>query len=148
MFIITAIAFHANGNGGFIRTFQLVHCFLRGALFAYEGFAVNLHDLIASQHSSLLGRTSSYNVLHLYGIVVYYELYADAVEGAFQVIACALSVLCWDINGMRVKFCQYFRHGIFNEVVDIDCVNILVINDMQQIIYLVAAGINDVKTVA
>ena len=49
---------------------------------------------------------------------------------------------------MWVKICQDLRHRLLHQVVDVDGVHILVINDVQQVVQLIAAAIDDAQTVA
>ena len=49
---------------------------------------------------------------------------------------------------MWVELSQYLWHGFLHQVIDVDRIHILIINDMQQVVQLVAAGIDDAQTVA
>ena len=49
---------------------------------------------------------------------------------------------------MRVEFRQYLWHGLFHEVVHVDRVDILVVDDVQQVVELISACVDDIQSVA
>ena len=49
---------------------------------------------------------------------------------------------------MRVEFGEYGRHGLLHEGVDIDGIYILVIDDVEQVVQLVGARVDDTQAVA
>ena len=76
------------------------------------------------------------------------ELNAHAEERPLQVVIGLLHVLLGDIYRVRVQFRQDGRHGLLHKVVYVDRIHILVINNMQQVIQLIAARVDDTKAVA
>ena len=49
---------------------------------------------------------------------------------------------------MRIELAENLRHGLLDEVVHIDGIDILVVDDMQQVVEFVATGIDDVQPIA
>ena len=49
---------------------------------------------------------------------------------------------------MRVELRENLRHSLLNHVVDIDGIHILIVDNMQQVIELVAAGIDNTQPMA
>ena len=76
------------------------------------------------------------------------KLNAYPRERATQVVIGYLYVLGGDIYAVRVQLCQYLRHGFLYQVVDVYRIDIAVVYQMQQVVQLVAAAIDDAEPVA
>ena len=49
---------------------------------------------------------------------------------------------------MRIEFRQDLRHGLLDQIVDIDSIYILIVDNMQQVVQFIAAGIDDTQPIA
>ena len=76
------------------------------------------------------------------------ELNTYARERATQVVVGHLHVFRRDIDGVGVQFRQNLWHRLLYEVVDVDSIHIFVFHDVQQVVELVAARIDDAQPVA
>ena len=130
-----------------LRTFQTMHSLLVGTDAANEDRIVDLDNLITSQHASALSRAVANDILHTDGILADDELDADAEERAAQVIVGYLTLTSRDIHGVRIELCKDLRHGFLHQVIDIHSVYILIVNDVQQVVQLISAGIDDIQPV-
>ena len=131
-----------------LRSFQTVHGLLVGDFLTNKDGVVDLDNLIARQHTGTFRRAIADDVLYTDGVLTDGELDADARERAAQVVVGNLAFAGCDIHGVRVKFTENLGHGLLNEVVHIDGIDVLVVDDMQQVVELIAAGIDDVQPVA
>ena len=131
-----------------LRTLQTVHGLLVGNLLADKDRVVDLDNLVASQHTGTLCGAVADDILHADGVLTDGELDADAGERAAEVVVGNLALTGSDVDGVRVELAEDLRHGLLNEVVHIDGVDVLVVDDMQQIVQFVSAGIDDAQTVA
>ena len=116
-----------------------VHGLLVGQRLAREGRVVNGHNLVAGQHTGLLGGAVANDILHAQGVVADDELDAHARERAAQVVVGCLHILGADVDRVGVQLREYLRHGLFHQVAHIHGVYILVVDDVEQIVQLVAA---------
>ena len=125
-----------------------MHSHLVGQRLAGEVFAVHLYNLVAGYHACTLGRAIANDLLHAQCVLTDGELDAYTRERTAQVVVGNLHVVCGDIHAVRVKLSQNLRHSFLHQVVYVDRVHILVINDVQQVVQLIAAGIDDAQAVA
>ena len=91
---------------GILRTLQFFHCHLVGQLFAYKRGVVHADNLVARNHTSALGGSVSYHVLHPQCVVVDDKFHADARERTFQAIILFLYVSSGYVGRVGVQFCQ------------------------------------------
>ena len=131
-----------------LRTLQTVHRFLVGTYLSYKGRVVDLYNLITSHHSCTLCRTITDNILDTDCILTDDELNANTKEGTSQVVVGDLPFTCRDIDRVGIEFCQNLWHSLLYEIIDIHCIDILVINNVQQIIQFVTTRIDDIQSVA
>ena len=115
LWFLLTISYHANLHLRVLGSFQAFHRLLVGHALAYERFVVDAYYLIARYDARLLCWTVGNNCLYVYGVLADYELYAHAEERSLQVVGGQLHVLGTDIDGVRVEFGKYLRHGLFNE---------------------------------
>ena len=116
-----------------------MHGLFVGNLLANENRVVNAHNLVAGNHSGTLCGPVAHHVLHTYGVLAYGKLDAHSRERALQVVVHYLHVFGTDVYGVRVELGQNLRHGALHELVDVDGVHILVVDNVQQVVQLVAA---------
>ena len=81
-------------------------------------------------------------------IILYRKLDTDSAETAFQFRIDFFEILCRDVSGVRVQFCQDLWHSLLHEVGHVYGVYILIIYDSQQRIQLVGRTVDDTQTVA
>ena len=143
-----AIAQDAQLDLGVLGTLQAVHGFLVGERLTRKGLVIDHDNLVASNDASTLGRTVADNLLHVERVLTDGELDAHAGERAAQVVVGLLHVLGRDIDGVGVQLGEYLGHSLLDEVVDIDRVHILVVDDVQQVVELVAAAVDDAQAIA
>ena len=108
--------------------FQVTHGFFVGQSFAGKQAVVHHDNAVARHESYFLGRASLDHAVYVYGIFLYGKLDTDAAETAFQFGVHFFQLLCRDIGGVGVKFCQYLRHCFFYEVGHVDAVHILIVH--------------------
>ena len=65
-----------------------------------------------------------------------------------KLVVRGLDVFRTDIYGVRVKFAEDLRNGVFHKVVHVYTVHILVVDDVEKVVQAVAARIDDVQAVA
>ena len=125
-----------------------MHSLLIGYLLTYEHRVVYLYNLIASNYSCTLSRTIANNILHTDSVLTNGKLDTNTEERTTQVIISNLAIAGADVYRVRIELSQNLRHGLLHQVVDVYGVNILVVDDVQQVVKLVATRVNDVKTIA
>ena len=76
------------------------------------------------------------------------ELHADAAETAFQALVGFLGILRPEVAAVRVKLAEYERHGVLDERVHVDRIDVDVVDELQQVAHLVRARVDDVDAAA
>ena len=84
----------------------------------------------------------------VHSVLLYRELYADAAEGAFQVLDRLFGLLRSEIAAVRVELTEYLRHGILDECIHINRIDIVVVDELQEVSHLACAGVDDVDAPA
>ena len=130
-----------------LRSLQTVHGFFVRHFLSDKHGVVNLDNLVASQHTSPLCRAVANDVLNTNRILTNRKLNTDTGERATQVIVGNLPFTSRDIDGVRVEFGQNLWHGFLHQVVYIDRIDILVIDNVEQVVELVATRVDNVQAV-
>ena len=125
-----------------------MHRLLRGDFLAHERLAIDCHNLVAGYHAATLCRTVGNHILHMYRILAYGELDADAVERALQIVVARSHFLGAHIHRMRIELCQNLRNGFLHYLVDINAIYILVVDDVEKIRQTVRFAVDDIQLVA
>ena len=112
---LLCVAYHTDFHLRVLRTLQSAHGFLLRHNLAHKRFAVNTHNLVASQDASLLCRTVLYHVLYAYGVLAYSELNAHTRERTLQIVGHSLCILGADIYRVRVEVGQNLRNGLVDK---------------------------------
>ena len=139
--LLFTIAQNAQLDLRILRTLQAVHGLFVGQCLAGKRLVVDGYYLVAGNDAGTLGR-------HVERVLTYGELNAYTGERAAQVVVGLLDILGRDIDRVRVQLGQYLWHGLLDEVIDIDGVNILVVDDVQQVVQLVTTAVDDAQAVA
>ena len=148
MHLVLAISQNAKFHLGVLRTFQPVHGLFVGDLLAYKYRVVDLNNLVTCQDTCPLCRAIANHILHTDGILADGELDADAGERTPQIIVGNLAVAGRDIDRMRIELAQDLRHCLLYQIIDIHRIHILVVDDVKQVVELIAAGIDDIQSVS
>ena len=119
-----------------------------GDLLTHKHRVIDLDNLIACQHTCPFRRTIANDILYTDGVLTNGKLNADARERAPQVIVGNLTVTGCDIDRMGIELTQDLGHRLLHQVIDVHSIHILIVDDMQQVVELVTAGVDDVQAVA
>ena len=125
-----------------------MHGLLVGDILAHESLAVDLDNLVACQQSGTLRRSVGDDVLHMDGVLTDGELDAHAEERPLEVVVSLLDVLLGDVDAVGVELLEDGRHGLLDQVAHVDGVDILVVDNVQQVVQLVTARIDNAQPVA
>ena len=133
--VLYAVTLYAELDLRAFLAFQMLHDGV--ALHADERCGVGRDDAVACQDAHLLSRTRVDDGHHVDGVLLHRELHADAAEAAFQALVGFLSILRPEVAAMRVELAEYERHGVLDERVHVDRIDVDVVDELQQVAHLV-----------
>ena len=107
--------------------------------------AVGADYAVACQQSHFLGRTTMYHAHHGDRIVLHAETDAYTREGTFKVFVGCLHIFHRDVDGVWVQFGNNLGHGQFHKRVHIHGIHVVVVNQLEQVVYLAAACVCDAE---
>ena len=86
--------------------------------------AVDLDDAVAGEQPGLVGTGTRYHFKDVEGVVHHLELYAHAVERAFELTVESRTLRSGDVDGVRVEIGEHLGYGQLHEAVEIHGVDI------------------------
>ena len=140
--VLCSVAFDAQFDLRAFLSLEVLHDGI--VVHADERYGVGRDDAVACQYADPFAGSAVDDGHDVDGVLFHCELHADAREGAFQVLACLLGILGAEVAAVRVEFAQYLRHGVLDEGVHIDGIDVVVVDELQQVAHFGGTCVDDV----